>query len=189
MRCTQQSPRGEQSANYSFVARAPNFPANPPVPPGDALWVPPHCAELRDCQSRLCHVCQHLPVPGFTSPFVRLQLSLIEPASVQPYQSAQACARHYLPHLPLLRLPAANRSLAVRGSHVSRELLQHIAPPRSSSHHRIRLPGCPVSAPRDSKAGDLPGVMLHHATDYWPTASNGSMRFQTASFLWTPLHA
>ena len=72
--------------------------------------------------------------------FVRLWLSLIEPTSVQPHQSAQACARHYLPHLPLLCLPAANRSLAVRGSHVSRELLRHITPPRSVSLRRIRLP-------------------------------------------------
>lgn len=56
--------------------------------------------------------------------------------------------------------------LTVRPSHVSRELLQHIAPPRSTSHHRIRLPACAVSGGRDSKAPPLPDVMPHHATDY-----------------------
>lgn len=59
--------------------------------------------------------------------------------------------------------------LAVRLSHVSADLLHNSTPPPSESNHRIRLPGCPVSAWRDSKAHDLPGSILHQVSDYWIT--------------------
>jgi hypothetical protein len=44
--------------------RAPAVLANPRVPPRGALWVPPHCAELRGCQPRLTlQICHGLPHP------------------------------------------------------------------------------------------------------------------------------
>ena len=95
--------------------------------------------------------------------------------------SGQPLPHRYSTNLPLLCLPGCHtRSKAVRASHVICSLLRSAAPPCSKSCHRYAYPPREeVSAPRDSKAGDLPGKTLQRTPDY-ALRRNGSADLHTA---------
>jgi hypothetical protein len=104
---------------------------------------------------------------------------------VLPLLSAQAITRHGTTCRisPSCASPVPPGSIAVRGSHVIRELLRVITPPISMSNHRNTLtPVAQVSVPRDSKASHLPGLTLHQSTNYQPAAGNGFITLHTATF-------
>lgn len=101
-----------------------------------------------------------------------------EPTSVQPLLSTPNRLVHYCASLTWSPTLPSPRCHPVRGgfsaSHVSvgtsLAAVLHVMP-------SLRLPCFQVSVPRDSKAGDLPGMTLHHTTDYQPKAGNGFGRF------------
>jgi hypothetical protein len=91
-----------------------------------------------------------------------------------------------LPHLCLdgathLERPSVNPTLVTNYCAISR---RH-SPDRAIATltHWSAMPVYLVSVPRDSKAGYLPGSILHQVTDYAPSKHSGLISLQTASLM------
>lgn len=152
----------------SPLTRLPRVPS-----PGPTRCVPPH------------HVGQTYAVPGATrSPFLqyRPRFSPDEPRADALIGSARQVGPTRYSALALLAScchsahrvsPASLNCRACQALKVQRfpsktVPTRYMAPSRSRSNRRIRSPaisGIAVSARRDSQARDLPGSILHHATE------------------------
>ena len=131
------------------------------------------------CRGTTCRTRSHPGRLSFdTAPGFRLMDHARMRSSVQPIRSAPrsaaALALHASCHHSAHRVsPASLHCRACQAPKVQRFPsnafpTRHVSPSRSRSNRRLRSPAIPriaVSAQRDSKARDLPGPILHRATD------------------------